>query len=122
MLKSQFTKLLIAVAAFSFAITAPVFGQGVTTSSITGQITDSNGAPVAGAVVVVVNTATSLKATTLSRSNGAFDVSGLQSGGPYTISVSAKGELQSDSKSEIFVGLEHAEVVNFRLFNDVVKL
>jgi len=122
MFKTHLIKSLVAALALTFAITSSVFGQGVTTSSITGIVTDGSGAPVAGATVVVINASTALKATTVTRSNGAYDIAGLQTGGPYTVSVSAKGDLQADSRSDVYLGLEHASVVNFHLFTDVVKL
>ena len=85
MLKSHLTKVLFAAFALSFAITTSLFGQGVTTSAITGSVTDASGAPISGAIVLVVNESTALKATTVTRSNGAYDISGLQTGGPLSL-------------------------------------
>lgn len=49
------TKRIIAMLLFTF-ISLAVFGQAVTTSSMTGKITDNNGQAMAGATVVAVHT------------------------------------------------------------------
>ncbi len=70
------------------AIVAPAEAQ-VTSSSINGQIVDASGAPVSGATVTVINTRTGAAKTASTSANGVFFASGLQVGGPYTISVQA---------------------------------
>ncbi|MEO0607601.1 MAG: TonB-dependent receptor, partial [Pseudomonadota bacterium] len=84
-------KLLSGVAAASMmtaAIVAPAEAQ-VTSSSINGQIVDASGAPVSGASVTVLNTRTGQTKRATTSANGVFFASGLQVGGPYTISASA---------------------------------
>jgi len=73
-------------------LTASVgFGQGVTTSSISGFVTDKQGQPVASATVTAIHTPSGTRAVTTSRSNGEYNFDGLRPGGPYTISVSING-------------------------------
>jgi len=62
----------------------------VTTGSITGSISDPQGAVVAGATLKLVNTATGDERTGVSSSEGTFDFQTLQPG-IYTISVEARG-------------------------------
>ncbi len=84
-------KLLSGVAAASImtaAIIAPAEAQ-VTSSSINGQVVDASGAPVSGASVTVINTRTGAAKQATTSANGVFFTSGLQVGGPYTISVQA---------------------------------
>jgi hypothetical protein len=78
-----------AALAVSSAMTAPVAAQE-TTSSIRGTVT-SGGSPVAGATVVIVNTATGAKSTATTSASGGFSASGLRAGDSYTVSVSAPG-------------------------------
>jgi hypothetical protein len=61
-----------------------------TTSSISGTVT-SEGAPLAGATVEALNTATGSRSTATTSANGGFTLSGLRPGGPYTVTVSAPG-------------------------------
>ena len=60
------------------------------TTTITGMVTDSGGAVVPGATVVVTSNATSTKTETTTNSNGAFTVPALAVG-VYTVTVSLEG-------------------------------
>ena len=71
------------------ALVTPVVAQE-TTSTIAGTVT-ANGAPVAGANVEVVNTATGARGSAVTGDGGNFSVGGLRPGGPYTVSVAASG-------------------------------
>ncbi len=72
----------------------PVGGKstftGAAGGSLSGSVTDSQGAAVAGASVVVVNTATDVKQTVKTDSMGRYLVSGLAPG-VYTIRATAPG-------------------------------
>ncbi|WP_288417961.1 carboxypeptidase regulatory-like domain-containing protein, partial [uncultured Novosphingobium sp.] len=71
------------------ALATPAMAQE-TTSTIAGTVL-SDGQPVAGAQVEVLNTATGGRSTATSSSNGSFNVSGLRPGGPYIVTVKAAG-------------------------------
>lgn len=71
------------------ALAVPAHAQE-TTSTIRGTVT-SAGAPVPGATVEVLNTATGAKSTVKSTASGGFSVSGLRAGDRYTVSVAADG-------------------------------
>lgn len=57
-----------------------------TTSTIRGTVT-SNGNPVADAIVVVTHVPSGTRSTATTDENGAFDVSGLRTGGPFTVVI-----------------------------------
>ncbi|MCC6829428.1 MAG: TonB-dependent receptor [Novosphingobium sp.] len=78
-----------AALAFSSTVATPVAAQE-TTSTIRGSVT-SEGAPVAGATVEILNTATGAKSTVTSSASGGFGVSGLRAGDPYSVTVTAPG-------------------------------
>jgi hypothetical protein len=80
------------------------FGQGNTTSSITGEVKTKSGAQLIGAAVIAVHTPSGTKYGTIAREDGHFDLSGLRIGGPYTITVSYSG-YASDQVSDVYLQL-----------------
>ncbi|WP_273185780.1 TonB-dependent receptor [Hyphomonas adhaerens] len=75
-----------AVSAIAISV-AGVASAQITSSNLNGQVTDENGAPVAGATVTVTHTPTGTTSTETTSSNGVFFESGLRVGGPYTITA-----------------------------------
>jgi hypothetical protein len=63
----------------------------VTTSSITGKVTDVSGAGLAGATVSAKHVPSGTVYNTITRKDGLFDLPGLRIGGPYTVTVSFVG-------------------------------
>ncbi|MES1976037.1 MAG: TonB-dependent receptor [Pseudomonadota bacterium] len=61
-----------------------------TTSTIRGTVT-SNGAPVAGATVNILNVPSGTQSTVTTDANGSFNANGLRAGGPFTVKVTASG-------------------------------
>jgi len=66
------------------------FAQGTDLGAIRGSVTDSTGAVISNAKVVVVDLATNTSRETTTNSHGDYEVSGLRSGG-YKVTVSAAG-------------------------------
>lgn len=77
--------LFLGVAMAALVIPAAASAQE-TTSTVRGTVT-ANGAPVAGASVVVVDTSTNARQTATTGNDGAFSLGGLRPGGPYSIEV-----------------------------------
>ncbi|MEQ1687863.1 MAG: carboxypeptidase regulatory-like domain-containing protein, partial [Sphingopyxis sp.] len=71
------------------AIATPVAAQE-TTSAVRGTV-EGNGAPVAGATVVVTHEPSGTVARTVTDANGGFNANGLRVGGPFTVAVDAPG-------------------------------
>src|SRR5467141_2787868 len=67
------------------------------TSTLNGTVTDPQGAVVAGAKVVIINTATGASRETTTGSDGAFAITDLTPG-QYTVRVSASGFATSEFK------------------------
>ena len=63
----------------------------VTTSSITGKVSDNTGAGLAGATISAKHDPSGTIYNTVSRKDGLFDIAGLRIGGPYTITISFVG-------------------------------
>jgi len=62
-----------------------------TTSTLSGVITDSKGAPVNGASIIVKHEPTGYSSGTQSNTKGIFILPNLKPGGPYTITISFTG-------------------------------
>ncbi len=84
------------VALFVF-ISLVAFGQG-TTSRLTGTVSDSSGAPVAGASVTLTNEATNATLKTTTSDNGVYAFEALISGN-YSVLVEAAGFRQFISRN-----------------------
>jgi len=80
------TLMLFLIAATSLA----GFGQGTTSSSLTGTVMDASGGVVPGAEVTVKNNSTGEEHKTLSAENGHFAVPALYAG-TYTVTITASG-------------------------------
>jgi len=65
--------------------------QGVTTGAIAGVVTDESGAGIEDAQLRVLNRATGVATSVLSRRDGLYDVRGLDVGGPYVVSARRLG-------------------------------
>ncbi len=71
-------------------VSVAAFAQ-VTTSGISGQVTDASGAPLVGATVYAVHTPSGTQYGAVSNNNGNYYINGSRQGGPYTIEVSYVG-------------------------------
>ena len=63
----------------------------VTTSSMTGKITDNGGEELIGATVIATHIPTGTNYSTVTNVNGIFNIGNMRPGGPYRISVSYLG-------------------------------
>jgi outer membrane receptor for ferrienterochelin and colicin len=93
--------------------TAASQAQQITTS-ITGQVTNESGAPVAGALVTVTDTRTGASRQMTTDSSGLFTANNLTTGGPYTITASATG-YQGQTVEQIQTTLQGATQLTFAL-------
>ena len=82
-------RLIFYVMAFAMLITSTVSAQ-VTTSSMSGRITDKDGS-VVGATIIATHTPSGSVYATATNIDGRFTIQGMRPGGPYTIMVSYVG-------------------------------
>jgi hypothetical protein len=110
--------LSLAVAA-ALATATPVFAQTLS-SGITGQVTDSGGAPVAGAEVTIthVESGTTSKSTT--DAGGRYSARGLRVGGPYTITITAPAGTKTEE--DVFLELNTVDTIDAQLGAAEVEL
>src|SRR6185312_728794 len=76
------------IAAFCLIPTPTIRAQNVY-ATIHGTVTDTTGAVIPGATVTATNTATNIKTTVTTDSNGYYAFPQLQTGGPYTVTITA---------------------------------
>lgn len=105
---------LVAVLAIVM-LTAPVVSNAqVTSSVVSGTVSDESGDRLAGATVTVVNEATGLTRTATTDANGSFRVRNLPIGYSYSVSVANQG-YGSESSKDISVNLGATSTVDFML-------
>ena len=63
----------------------------VTTSSISGTVTDTKGETLQGATVTAIHLPSGTKYVTISKKGGVFNMQGLRAGGPYTVTINFVG-------------------------------
>jgi len=85
-----------------------VYAQGVTTSSMSGQITDNTGEPLPGANVIAVHTPTGTKYGVVTDFDGYYRISNMKVGGPYTLNITYVG-FEEIALSGIYLNLGDTE-------------
>ena len=100
---------------------ATMFAQGVTTSGLSGFVTDKSGKPIVGATVTVTYVAAGTRYTATTRSTGQYTVIGLIAGGPYKVTATAAG-YPSAEKGDIYLELGATGSADIELTSDVVQL
>lgn len=125
MLKSFIKTLVAALAAVAFVATSPtVLAQGITTSGVTGTVTNAQGQPAAGVTVTIVHEPSGTRATTTTRANGQYSFGGLRVGGPYTLTA-AGAAAESVTQRDVYLSLGESSTQNLSfapVASDVVKL
>ncbi|NER17146.1 TonB-dependent receptor [Spongiivirga citrea] len=96
-------KSLFAIAAI-FLMTTVAYSQGVTTSAINGQVTDNLGEPLPGANVVAIHNPSGTKYGATTDFDGFYRISGMRTGGPYTITISYVG-FEDSVENNVFLQL-----------------
>ena len=109
------------MAVVALLCTAMVFTQGVTTSAIRGQVTDSSGEPLPGAPIVAVHNPTSTTYGAAADFDGFFRISNMRAGGPYTVTITYVG-FTDDVKNDIFLTLGRASVLSAQLSESATAL
>ncbi|WP_299014448.1 carboxypeptidase regulatory-like domain-containing protein [uncultured Polaribacter sp.] len=104
-----------------FFITATVLGQGVTTSSMGGKVTDAKGEPLPGATVFAVHIPTGSKYGAATDFDGFYRISNMRAGGPYTVKISYVG-YKEFKKENIFLELGNSERISTKLSEDASVL
>ena len=95
------TRLALLVAS-SLAFSGLASAQ-VTSSSIRGQVVDTQGNPVSGVEVEVLHTPTGSRKTLTTSENGVFQSGGMTVGGPYEVKLINGSSYQAQTISDLFL-------------------
>lgn len=98
--------LTLAAATAVLASVAPsrAYAQGVTTASVTGTVTATNGQPVVGGTITATHIPSGSVYRASTRSDGRFTIPGMRVGGPYRVTARALG-FEAKSREDIFLTL-----------------
>lgn len=88
--------------------------QGVTTSTLTGVVTDLKGDALPGSNVVAIHEPSGTEYGTSVNPNGKFTISNMRVGGPYKVTVSFVG-YQSQTINGVFLKLAESYTVDIKL-------
>jgi hypothetical protein len=94
--------------------------QGTTTGAVTGTVTKTNGEPVVGARVEVLNQATGARTGAVVRDNGRYFIQNLEVG-RYTVTARAIG-YKAEARENVVVTLTQATRIDFQLDESAVDL
>ncbi|MEJ7658709.1 MAG: carboxypeptidase-like regulatory domain-containing protein [Hymenobacter sp.] len=97
------------------------WGQGATTSSINGIVTDEKGEPLPGATVLAIHTPTGTQYGVGTNADGRYNIQGMRVGGPYTVRVSFVG-YQDGTRSNIVLSLNANLRLDFPLGTSSTEL
>lgn len=101
------------VALFAFA--------QVTSSSMSGKITDANGEAVTGATVIAVHTPTGSQYYAITDAKGGYRIANMRAGGPYTVKVQMLG-YQTTETTDVSIALADNYVLNSILTEESMNL
>ncbi len=96
-------------------------GQGTTTSSMNGSITDANGEAVPGATVIALHVPTNSQFGNATDATGAYRLNNLNVGGPYTITVSFVG-FETYTRNGVYLDLGQTFRLDAQLSDQVTEL
>lgn len=87
-----------------------------TTSSATGFVKSDNGEPLVGATVTVTHVPTGTVYTTITKTDGKYDLGNLNPGGPYTFAISFVN-FQTFRREDVYLSLGESSKQDFVLTN-----
>ena len=73
-----------------------MYGQGSTTSSLSGKVLDSKGTPLPGANILAVHVPSGTQYATMADKAGNYSIQNMRVGGPYSVKVSFIGYTSSN--------------------------
>lgn len=117
-MRKIFTGMLLAFCAIFMGSNAVA---QVTTSGISGKITDSNKQDLPGAAVVATHLPSGTQYGTVSNSDGRYALQGMRTGGPYQIQISFIG-FTSMTKSDVYLQLGETYTFNIPLSEESLQL
>jgi hypothetical protein len=113
-------KLLLLFFLFCIAFTTAL-AQGVTTSTLSGTVTDANGEALPGSNVVATHEPSGTQYGTSVNPNGRFTIPNMRVGGPYKIAISFVG-YQLQTISDVYLKLGETYNINAKMQEEGTEL
>jgi len=98
-----------------------LLAQGVTTAAMHGVVTDTKGATLPGATVLVTHVPTGTVYSASTRADGRYNIPGLRVGGPYTVKISFIG-FKDYVEENITLSIGQDQTVNTKLLDNTSTL
>ncbi len=117
----QWNKILPVLFISTLIIFTSVIGQGLTTSSVSGQITDNDGNPLMGANIVVTHEPSGITYGTTSRDEGYYTIPNMKIGGPYSMTVSYIG-YKTQKETNLYLKLGMSTNLSFQLVGEALEM
>ncbi len=114
-------KLKITFILLSLLLGSVTLMAQVTTSSLSGKVTDTNGEPMAGAIVVATHQPSGTLYGATANSQGSYSIQGMRPGGPYKVSVSFIGYGTMDY-TDITLYLGETTTINSNLTESLTEV
>jgi hypothetical protein len=99
---------------------ANVASAQITTSLVSGKVTDQKGVTLPGVTITVLNTSTGTRYGAQSNADGRYTIANVNPGGPYTVSASFVG-FKKDERTNITLSLG-STTFNFALADETTTL
>ncbi|HEY9045906.1 MAG TPA: TonB-dependent receptor [Ohtaekwangia sp.] len=106
---------------FATGVVSAALAQGVTTASMSGQVSDQNGEPLPGVNVVATHVPSGTVYGTVTRADGYYNFPAMRVGGPYTIKVSFVG-YKEQVKENVYLQLGQTFSSNYKLSDESTQL
>lgn len=106
--------LLCASVSLPAALIATEVAAQQITSGVRGTVVDESGSPVSGAVITITDTRKGRSSTTNTNAQGQFNVSGLETGGPYTVRVASSAYTTRELEG-LFISISDVASLNIAL-------
>ena len=105
---------------FFFCLVLFTYGQGSTTSSISGKIIDKQNQPMAGATVVAIHEPSGTIYGATANNQGLYTIEGMRPGGPYKVEISFVG-YNKRTFTDILLLLGENTMLNAELSENIYK-
>ncbi|MDO3641733.1 MAG: TonB-dependent receptor [Mucilaginibacter sp.] len=112
--------LFILLSGFTFFISKNVSAQGVTTASVNGIVSDAKG-PIPGATVTITHVPTGTVYSTVTRTDGRFNLTNLRVGGPYSFKVTFIG-YKDFAQDDLTLSIGQDQKIDARLVDNTTAL
>jgi hypothetical protein len=116
-----FRSACCALFVFSLSFLSSQVHAQVTTSTITGRVTDNKGSELPGATVVAIHTPSGSRYGAITNEKGIYTIPAVRIGGPYTVTISFVG-FKDQVRENVSADLGTSADVSFKMVDEGTEL